>query len=90
MKAITGLQLKKIGQQLADKNIFFQITEAGLMKIAEAGFDPEYGARPLKRLLQDTVSNQLAEALLSKKLKRRDTVIINDLGQVEVISASAL
>jgi len=90
MKAIAGLQLKKIGQQLADKNIFFQVTEAGLVKIAEAGFDPEYGARPLKRLLQDTISNQLAEALLSQKLKRRDTVIINDLGQVEVISASAL
>ncbi len=90
MKAITGLQLKKMEQQLADKNIFFQVTEAGLMKIAEAGFDSEFGARPLKRLLQDTVSNQLAEALLAKKLKRRDTVLINDLGQVEIVSASAL
>ncbi|HNW55983.1 MAG TPA: AAA family ATPase, partial [bacterium] len=90
MKSITRLQLNKIGQQLSDKNIFFQVDEQGLAKIAEMGFDPEYGARPLKRLLQDTISNQLAEALLAKKLKRRDTVIIDDNGQMKIESASAL
>lgn len=90
MRAIAGLQLKKIGQQLADKNINFQVTDQGLEYLAKAGFDPEYGARPLKRLLQDTVSNTLAEKLLAKELKRRDTVLVNDQGQVEVISAAAL
>lgn len=90
MLAITGLQIKKISRQLAEKNINFQVTEPGLAYLAQAGFDPKFGARPLRRLLQDTVSNALAEKLLAKELKRRDTAIINDQGQLEIISAAKL
>jgi ATP-dependent Clp protease ATP-binding subunit ClpC len=90
MQAITKLQLNKMGRQLADKNINFQVSDQGLVYLAQAGFDPEYGARPLKRLLQDTISNTLAEKLLAKELKRRDTVVINELGEVEIIPAVAL
>jgi len=85
MQAIARLQLNKIGRQLADKNINFQVSDQGLIYLAKAGFDPEYGARPLKRLLQDTINNTLAEHLLAKTLKRRDTVLINDQGQVEIV-----
>lgn len=90
MQAIARLQLNKIGRQLADKNINFQVSDQGLVYLAKAGFDPEYGARPLKRLLQDTINNTLAENLLAKTLKRRDTVLINEQGQVEIVSAAAL
>lgn len=90
MQAITRLQLNKIGRQLADKNINFQVSDQGLVYLAKAGFDPEYGARPLKRLLQDTINNTLAENLLAKTLKRRDTVLINEQGQAEIVSAAAL
>lgn len=90
MQAIARLQLNKIGRQLADKNINFQVSDQGLIYLAKAGFDPEYGARPLKRLLQDTINNTLAENLLAKTLKRRDTVLINEQGQVEIVSAAAL
>ena len=90
MQAIARLQLNKIGRQLADKNINFQVSDRGLVYLAKAGFDPEYGARPLKRLLQDTINNTLAENLLAKTLRRRDTVLINEQGQVEIVSAAAL
>ena len=90
MVAITNLQLQKIGQQLAEKNINFQVTQEGLEYLAKAGYDPKFGARPLRRLLQDTIGNVLAEKLLAKELKRRDTVIINGEGQVEIKSAKEL
>ena len=90
MVAITNLQLQKIGRQLAEKNINFEVTEQGLAYLAKAGYDPKFGARPLRRLLQDTINNVLAEKLLAKELKRRDTVIINEDGQIEIRSAQQL
>ncbi|MDD3711483.1 MAG: hypothetical protein PHP37_02700, partial [Patescibacteria group bacterium] len=54
------------------------------------GYDPKFGARPLRRLLQDRVENEIANLILTKGLTRRDTVFLNDKGEVEVQKARGL
>lgn len=64
--AIADTQLSILKQRLVDQhNMTLQISEAALDKIAEAGFDPVYGARPLKRVIQQQLENELAQAILS-------------------------
>lgn len=74
---ITELMLQKLKKNLKEKNIEFIITQPLKEKIAELGYDPTFGARQLKRVIQDKVENVLASALLSGKIKRGDKVEIN-------------
>ena len=74
-KKIAGLMLKRLEKNMDAKGIKFSITEAGLDTLAKHGYDPEYGARPMRRAIQDYVENQLAEILLKKQAGRGDTVI---------------
>ena len=54
--------------------------------LARDGFDPEFGARPLRRVLQDRVETAVADLLLRKEVKRGDQLFLNEDGQVEVRS----
>jgi len=58
--------------------------EDGLLKLAEDGYDPKFGARPLRRLLQDKIENEIANLILAGSLKRRDTVFIDENGNIRV------
>ncbi len=84
IKKIAGLLLKGVGKELAPKGIELRVEEAALDFLARIGFDPEFGARPLRRAVQETVENKLADLLLAQKLKRRDTVVIGDEGKITV------
>lgn len=75
--AIAGLQLRKIQEALADKNMEFVITEELKIKIADLGYDPKFGARKMKRVIQDKVQDPLAEALLADKIKKGDKVEVD-------------
>lgn len=88
--AITSLLLKKIKKNLAEKGIGLKADKDGAAILAKAGYDPKFGARPLRRLLQDRVENDIANRILSGELKRRDTVIINKKAEVEVEKAAEL
>jgi len=81
---IAGLMLTKVKDRLATKGIFFEATEAAQQELAQAGFDPVFGARPLRRLIQEKVDNALADFLLTGKLGRRDTVVYDAGGQIKV------
>ena len=74
---ISELLLKKIKKNLKEKEIDFIITEALKEKIVELSFDPKFGAREMQRVIQDKVSNILAEALLSEKIKRGNKIKID-------------
>jgi ATP-dependent Clp protease ATP-binding subunit ClpC len=87
---ITRLMLKKISELLDSKGIELRIDDAGLRLLAKMGFDPKFGARPLRRLLQDKIENQIANKILSGELKRRDTVFINEAAQVIVEKAKEI
>ena len=75
--AIAKVQLKIVESRLAKMEIGWAISEAALQKIAEAGFDPVYGARPLKRAIQQQIENPLSKLILGGKFGPKDVVHIN-------------
>ena len=76
IKQITKLLLKKLIKQLEEKGIILKATDEAITELAKAGFDPAFGARPLRRTIQNQVSDVLAKLLLTKKIGRRDIVIL--------------
>ncbi|MFV0407175.1 MAG: ATP-dependent chaperone ClpB [Propioniciclava sp.] len=71
---IVEIQLRRVGGRLVDRRITLAVTDAGKQWLAATGFDPVYGARPLKRLIQTTVEDALARRLLAGDLHDGDTV----------------
>jgi ATP-dependent Clp protease ATP-binding subunit ClpB len=61
-------------KRLADRDLGLQLSCAVLDKVADAGFDPVYGARPLKRAIQQLIENPLAQEVLAGKFKPGDTI----------------
>ena len=61
-----------------------EVTEEAVAELAQQGFDPQYGARPLRRVIQDQVDTALANYLLSGKIKRRDKVILDKGGEIRI------
>jgi ATP-dependent Clp protease ATP-binding subunit ClpB len=72
--AIAKIQLHGLEQRLEKMEMALDISEAALQKIAEAGFDPVYGARPLKRAIQQQIENPLSKAILSGTFGPKDTI----------------
>ena len=64
IRSIAKIQLRSLEKRLAAQNLHLHVDDAALDIIAEAGFDPVYGARPLKRAIQSEIENPLAKALL--------------------------
>ena len=72
---IATLQLASLNQRLAEQDLQLELSDRALKLIAEAGYDPVYGARPLKRAFQRTIENALANALLAGELDGSGTII---------------
>ncbi len=75
--AIAKIQLKILEQRLAKMDMQLEMTEAALHKIAEAGFDPVYGARPLKRAIQHQIENPLSKMILQGQFGPKDVIRID-------------
>jgi ATP-dependent Clp protease ATP-binding subunit ClpB len=73
---IVDLQLAEMNARLADRRISLSATEAAQEWLARVGYDPLYGARPLRRLVQTEVGDQLARALLAGEIRDGDTVTV--------------
>ena len=73
LRSIVKVQLERVKQHLAEQELGLELTDAALDLLAEEGWDPEYGARPLKRAIQKRVLNPLAEAILAGTLKHGET-----------------
>ncbi len=71
---IVDIQLRRVAARLTDRRITLEVTPAAKQWLAEKGFDPVYGARPLKRLIQTTIEDGLARAMLSGQLHEGQTV----------------
>jgi ATP-dependent Clp protease ATP-binding subunit ClpB len=74
IRLIVDIQLGYLHQRLADRDMRIHVSEAALDKLADAGFDPVYGARPLKRAIQQQVENPLAQEILQGKFKPGDVI----------------
>lgn len=82
MRKIVEIQLKDVFKRLAEKQIALTVSDATLDWLAERGFDPAYGARPLKRLIQSEILNPLAKKLIAQDIKSHSGVKIDMKDQV--------
>lgn len=74
---IASIQIDYLRQRLQQQNITLNVTPEALAHLAEAGFDPVYGARPLKRTIQQKLENPLAQALLTGQFKPGESVVVS-------------
>jgi ATP-dependent Clp protease ATP-binding subunit ClpB len=74
IRKIVDIQLAYLHDRLADRDIRIHLTDAARDKLADAGFDPVYGARPLKRAIQQQVENPLAQEILQGRFKPGDVI----------------
>ncbi|MFC3104755.1 ATP-dependent chaperone ClpB [Salinisphaera aquimarina] len=79
IRSIARIQMRELHERLAERELTLEISDTALDKLAEAGFDPVYGARPLKRSIQTLVENPLAKRILAGEFIAGDTVRV-DLG----------
>jgi len=77
IQQIARRMLKQLDKRTADMDVRVTVTDAAVEKIAEEGFDPIYGARPLRRAIQSKIEDVLAEHLLEGKFKAGDTVLVD-------------
>jgi ATP-dependent Clp protease ATP-binding subunit ClpB len=77
IKAIVEIQIKKLEKRLSEKRIGLAMTDKAKEWLAKEGFDPAYGARPLKRVIQKEIQDKLALKLLEGKFKEGDTVTVD-------------
>jgi ATP-dependent Clp protease ATP-binding subunit ClpB len=77
IRAIASLQVKRLSERLKQQNIELNVSEAALDKLGQTGFDPVYGARPLKRAIQAHLETPLASKLLAGEFHPGDTVAVD-------------
>jgi ATP-dependent Clp protease ATP-binding subunit ClpC len=74
---VASLMLGEVNQTLSNQNISVSLTDAALAKVVEAGYDPEFGARPMRRALQKMVEDAVAKKVLSKQTKPGETITLD-------------
>jgi ATP-dependent Clp protease ATP-binding subunit ClpC len=84
IKQIVQLELEKVAQRLKEYNITLRATPAALSKLADLGYDPEMGARPLRRVIQQKVEDPLSDSLLSEEFKDSRRILV-DLEEDDVV-----
>jgi ATP-dependent Clp protease ATP-binding subunit ClpB len=77
IKSIARIQLTLLANRLARMEYGFEISEAAVTELAKAGFDPVYGARPLKRAIQSEIENPLAKSVLEGRFAPKDTIFVD-------------
>ena len=86
IKDIAEIQIKNIEKRLAEKNIKLHVNDAAFVWIVNNGYDPVYGARPLKRLLKNQIENKLAVKILNGEIGENDTaniIVVN--GELDIV-----
>src|SRR3990167_7160355 len=82
IKEIVEIQLKQLRQNLAAKKMALEITDRAKALLAEKGYDPVYGARPLKRTIQRLIQDPLALKILDGQFREGDKVVIDRDGEL--------
>ena len=83
--SIVDLMLDQVRKELSEKSISLEATDAAKEYLAEKGYDPNFGARPLRRLIQDEVEDRLSEELLGGKIGAGDVAILDVEGEEMVV-----
>ena len=77
LNQIATLMLNNVAQRLKEKDIYLEVTDAAKALMIKQGFDPVYGARPLRRVIQKTLEDNLSEEILAGRIKMGDRVIVD-------------
>ena len=81
IQQIVRLQVDKVVKMVANNGITLQVTDEAIRLIAKAGFDPQFGARPVKRAIQDKLLNQLSKRIISGEIDHEKTVTVKAQGE---------
>src|SRR3989344_3296716 len=90
VEQIVELMLRSVGAQLQERGIGIETTPEAIRDLAERGYDEEFGARSLRRIIQELVQDELAKLLLSSSVSRRDTIILEAGPSLRVQKATPL
>jgi len=74
IRGIAAIQLRGLQARLAERDMALEVSDAFMDRLVEVGFDPVYGARPLKRAIQQELENPLAQRLLAGEFQPGDTI----------------
>lgn len=77
IKEIIKIQIEQVQRMLVDKNIKLELSDKAIDWVATAGYDPQYGARPVKRLIQKEILNELSKQIVSGNLDKDKTIVID-------------
>ncbi|MCC2681981.1 MAG: ATPase [Nitrosospira multiformis] len=86
IKSIARIQLQQLERRLAKLEMHLKVTDAALAEVAQAGFDPVFGARPLKRAIQGQIENPLAKEILEGHFAAKDTITVDSKNGVIIFS----
>jgi ATP-dependent Clp protease ATP-binding subunit ClpB len=73
------LLLGGVRKMLGKQDLGIELTDAAITLLADLGYDPQFGARPMKRVLQKEIINELSKHLLSGKFKKGDTILVDEI-----------
>jgi ATP-dependent Clp protease ATP-binding subunit ClpB len=90
LKQIVGIQLQRLRARLAERKIEIELSDAALGHFADAGFDPVYGARPLKRLLQKELETALGRKIIAGEIHDQCRVVVDWRGDGLVFTSQPL
>jgi ATP-dependent Clp protease ATP-binding subunit ClpC len=90
VQEITKLFMKAVAARLEPKGIAFRAQDDAVAELAQKGFDSKFGARPLRRLVQEEVDNAIANALLEGQVQRRDTIVLEPGGKIRIEKGAQL
>lgn len=76
LRKITSIQVEKLQKRLADRDLYLEVSDPALDYLAHIGFDPIYGARPMRRAIQQYLENPLAQDILQGKFMPKDTILV--------------
>jgi len=77
IQEIVSLQIKSLARRLSDQNLTIDATDEAVILLAKKGFDPQYGARPVKRVIQTLVLNELAKKLLENEVDKQEVILFD-------------
>jgi ATP-dependent Clp protease ATP-binding subunit ClpB len=89
IRAITNIQIEYLRSRLRDRDMELELSEAALDSLGEAGFDPVYGARPLKRAIQHGIENRLAQEILAAHFQPGNVIVVDKDGDELVFHKKA-
>ena len=89
INAIVDIQIQRLDQRLSDQNIHLQLSDKARQFLADRGYDPNYGARPLKRAIQKYIENELSLAILQGSIKNGELIRVDAAGDRLTFSSAA-